>query len=187
MISDLRRLAAIPLACFLISAGPTEQVVPHPEIQGEALIIPQNSPVQFRGFDKYGTARFSGSFVLTGTFTYGCEVDCEGPVKESDLAVNLVPDPEVVARLPHWKIYHQDVMIHISHGSDLARAIATRQQRVALRTGKLSELRGRVAIVVDEFATGIECDSVYYSARFVRIAQPPRIAKAELNGDYGCV
>lgn len=181
------RIASLPLALLLVSAAPTDRVIPHPEVESEALIVPHDSPVKFRRWGKYGYAQFDGRFVLTGAFTYGCEVDCDGPVKEADLAFNVVPDPVLAARLPHWKVDTTDMMVRVGREKRLARAVITPQQRAALLSGKLTNIRGRISIIVDDFQTGIECDSAGYSARFVAIAKAPKIDHVELNGDYGCV
>jgi len=186
-MSPLARIAALPTAALIASAAPAPTVIPHPEIRGEALIVPRDSPVRFRRFDKYGYAHFDGRFVLSGTFTYGCQVDCEGPVKEGDLQLNVVPDPALAARLPHWRVDTTDMMISISRGSRFAKTIGTPRQRASLLAGRTPDLRGRIAIVVDDFSTGIECDSAGFRARFVSVARAPTLARVELNGDYGCV
>jgi hypothetical protein len=107
-------------------------------------------------------------------------------VNESDLALDIVPDPMVAARLPHWKAHSNDIIVEIREGARLAHAIATPQQRTGLRRGNPPELRGRVAIIVDDFETGLDCDSANFSGRFVAIVKSPQIARVELNGNYGC-
>jgi len=185
----LVRVLPAPLALLLGSAvsGPT--VIPHPEAKGEALIVPADSPVHFRGWDKYGYAQFDGRFVLTGTFVYGCGGNCadyEGPITEGDLQVRVAPDPAVAARLPNWKIRHSDMVILITRATDLVRMFATPRQHAALRAGKIKDLRGRLSIVVDHFRAGIECDAPSFDARFVRVVKAPKVASGKL-GEYGCV
>ena len=65
----MARGIAIAVAMLLAGAAPAERTVPHPG-GGPALVIPAGSPVKFRGFDKGGGARFSGRFVLSGTFIW---------------------------------------------------------------------------------------------------------------------
>ena len=98
----MARGIAIAIALLLAGAAPAERTVPHLG-GGPALVIPAGSPVKFRGFDKDGGARFSGRFVLSGTFVYHCEVECEPGMTEADLDLGIVPDPGLAARLPHWK------------------------------------------------------------------------------------
>jgi hypothetical protein len=190
-MSLFKRIAMLPVAALIISAVPGPIVVPFPKAANEAVIIPPDSPVKFRGWDRSsGYAQFDGRFVLSGTFTYGCGSTCadyDGPVSDSDLQVQIVPDPKVAAVLPNWKNRHNDMLVLIVDGKSLATAIATPRQHAALRSGKIKDLRGRTAIVVDHFETGIECDTANFRARFAGMVKPPEIAKAEFNGNYGCV
>jgi hypothetical protein len=186
MISPFARLAALPLALLLVGAAPTEKVIPLPGVDGEALVIPPDSPVQFRGFDKDHVAHFNGRITVSGTFTYGCEIECNAPLKEYQLILVLVPDPALAARLPHWKLRSGDMSLFINGATRLTRAVGTSAQRTALRSGKLDNLHGRVAIVVDHFQAAIVCDSASYSARFVAVAKPVELAKDQLKADHGC-
>jgi hypothetical protein len=184
----MRLLASLmlPLAALLVSAAPAGQVIPHPEVAGEALIVPPESPVRFRGFDKYGRAHFSGRFVLTGYFSYGCRIDCDGPAKDAFFRFDLLPDPALAARLPHWTKYDNDIMINVSRDSPLIRKIATQRQRADIKAQRIADIEGRITIVVDQFETGLDCESANFSARFVALPKAPVLAKAEFNGDYGC-
>jgi hypothetical protein len=98
----------------------------------------------------------------------------------------MIPDPAIAARLPHWKVHNNDFAIVITNAASFMRSISTPAQRKLLLSGRLDEVRGRAAIVVDDFEAGLDCDSANYSARFVAIAKPPRIAKIHLKGDFGC-
>ena len=163
------------------------QFIPFPGDPEEGLIVPPNSPVRFRGYGgKYGFAQFDGRFLLTGTVVYGCAIDCGEKPEDRFLRVDVVPDPAVAARLPHWKRRQNDMLIVIDPPERFVRTFTTPSQRAALRSGKLADVRGRIAIVVDHFETGIECDSTTFTARFVSTAAPPHFTKIEQNGDYGC-
>jgi hypothetical protein len=186
----------IALAGFLVSSASApfdrenavgSQFIPFPNDPEEGLIVPPDSLVWFRGFGgKYGEAQFDGRFVLTGTVIYGCAIDCEEKPRDRFLRVDVVPDPAVAARLPHWKLRQNDMRIVIDPPERFVRTITTPGQRAALRSGNLADVRWRIAIVVDHFETGIVCDSASFTARFVSTAAPPRFAKIEQNGDYGC-
>lgn len=178
--------AVLPLALLMVGAAPAARVIPLPDDQEEALIIPAGSPVKFRNFDQYGRAHFSGRFVLTGSFTYGCEVDCDGPVRDAFFRFDVVPDPVLAARLPHWKVHHNDTMISVSREAPLVRRITTLKQRADIKSQRVPDIRGRITIVVEEFEAGLDCDSANFSARFVALAKPPSFARIELNGNYGC-
>jgi len=182
----LALLAIVPLALLVLGAAPGDQAIPHPRYEGEALIIPPDSPIQFRGFDENGVAHFSGRFVLAGRFyVEGCSESCPGATEE-DLGVSVFPDPALEARLPHWKVHNNNIALELSE-KRLMNMITGPQQRAALIAGKTTGIRGRIAIVVDEFETGIECDSAYFSARFVAVAKQAKIANVEFNGNYGCL
>lgn len=185
-MKQLARIAILALAPLAMSAVPGPTIIAHPKSEGEALIIPAESSLKFAGWDKYGYAKFKGSFIVTGTFTYGCAVDCEGPVEDAYIRLDLVPDKAIAARLPHWKLRDNDRMLVISHERNLAHVIATRKQYADIRSGRIQYLQGRVSIVVDDFRTGIECDSANFQARFVSIVQAPKVERIELNGEYGC-
>lgn len=188
-MTALARVALLPLASLMVSASPAPSIIRLPGNPDEAVIIPPDSPVRFRRWDKYGYAEFEGRFTLTGTFSYGCWSNCAdyiGRIQESDLDVRIVPDPSIAARLPRWQHFNNDMIILIIRSQGLTASIADPRHHAALRSGKLEYLRGRTAIVVDQFQTGIECDSANFRARFVRIAKTPKLVTATFNGDYGC-
>ena len=178
---------------FLIGAAPASKVIPLPNGGGEALIIPAASPVKFLRWEKSGGeyvgARFSGRFVLTGQFTWGCEWDCNdgSPITEADnFALRVVPDSDLAARLPHWKVHNQDIAIFVARSTRFTHSITTAQQRADLASGKLPDVHGRISIVVDHFETSLDCDSANFGADFVAIATPRKFAKVDVNGNYGC-
>lgn len=185
-MSAYSRAAIGVLALALVGAAPPAKVIPHPG-GGPALVVPRNSPVRFTGFDKNGAAHFSGRFELSGAFTYGCEYDCEGPVEEDSLSLALVPDTELAKRLPHWEDRGDRMAVYVDRADRLASSITTRQQHAALLSGKLADVRGRLAITVDDYVADFGCDySPAYSARFVELAKPPQLAQIEVDGDFGC-
>jgi len=179
----------LALALLLLGAAPAPTIIPPPDAQlnGEALIVPANSPVKFKRWDKYGYAVFEGRFALTGTFTYGCYVDCEGPVTEDYIRIDFVPDPTVAARLPHWKLRNNEISLVLSNDKAFARMIADPKLYAAIRAGKVPYVQGRATIEIEDFRTGIECDSANFSARFVKIVDAPKVKSVTLDGDYGCL
>ena len=177
------------LSLALVSAGPSAgpTIVPLSGMGDEALVIPAASPVQFTGFAKEGTtAHFSGRFELSGTFVYGCLMECTAPLEPDQLEAFVVPDQQFAALLPNWKVRGEVKRIYIWNGDDLASQFLTAEERAALLSGKIPDIRRYVAITVEDFAAGIECDSASYTARFVALARPPEIATAKLDGVSGC-
>jgi hypothetical protein len=131
-------------------------------------------------------AAFTGRFVLTGAFKYGCEFDCEGPVRPSEFALYIIPDPALAARFPHWANTHNDVRVTITGAEPFLRGLITPKQGAALNSGKVPSVTGRAAILVDEFHTSVECGTVFWSARFVAIASPAKVEPIRIAGDFGC-
>lgn len=152
----------------------------------EALIVPANSPVQFIRYDESRIAHFHGRFVLTGTFVYGCDIECDPPLTKGEVTSSIIPDRVFADRLPHWKIRNTDMRIVLDGGDRLAALVISRSERASIYAGKVDDIRKRVSIVVDDFNTTLECDSPSFGARFVSLAEPARIATAKLDGDYGC-
>jgi len=178
------RLAAIPLAALIGGATPAPTYVPLGKYD-EAMVIPADSPVTFRHFDQYDSALFGGRFVLEGVFVLDCDY-CEPGYKDNEIRLSIIPDPAIAARLPHWKIHDNDIAILITNAGSFMRAVSTPDQRRLLLSGKLDQVRGRAAIVVDQYEASLNCDSADYSAHFVAIARPPKIAKVDFKGDFGC-
>src|ERR1043165_2372059 len=99
-------LALLSLAPMIIGATSAPTFVPLGKY-GEGLLVPANSPVTFRHFDKYDSAQFSGKFVLEGVFVLDCDV-CEPGYKDNEIRLTIIPDPAIAARLPHWKKHDND-------------------------------------------------------------------------------
>jgi hypothetical protein len=97
-----------------------------------------------------------------------------------------VPDKALAARLPHLKLRGGDLRLYVTGETPLTRTIGTAAQRGALLRGRLSDLHGRIAIVVDDFRATIECDSASYSAHFLSVARPAQLAAAKPKGNFGC-
>src|SRR5689334_16530398 len=105
------RLAAAPLAAMILAAAPAPKYLPL-DNYGEGLVIPAGSPVRLLRFNKQNAAAsFSGRFVLTGMFVYGCDIECDPPLAKDDVHGSIIPDSNMAARLPHWKIRNNDMRI----------------------------------------------------------------------------
>jgi hypothetical protein len=169
----------------LVAAAPRE--IPYgPADDPEALVIPSDSPVRFRGFDQDHTARFDGRFVMSGTFVFSCSIECEPPLKRWQIYGEMIPDTDIAARLPHWKVRNGETRIYIERGDRLAKQIVRREDLAAIAAGKGDEIRKHVTIVVDDFRAAIECDGASYSARFVAIAKPTMTGRARSDDFEGC-
>lgn len=182
----IARSAAAALMLLLVGTAPGDRVVPYP-LGGPALIIPAKTPVKFVGFTKDGSARFKGRFLLSGTFVYHCEVECEAGMKEADLSFGIMPDQDVASRLPHWQDRGDGLVVDISPIEALRGKIAPRKQIDDLLAGKISDIRGHISVVVDDYSADYGCDySPYYSAHFISVAKPPQLAQNEAEPNFGC-
>jgi hypothetical protein len=180
----LMRLLSALLSLALLSGAPRE--IPYgSDDDKEALVIPSDSPVHFRGFDKHHVARFDGRFVMSGTFVFTCDIECEPPLKKWQIYGEMIPDPDIAARLPHWKVRNGEMRIYITRGDRLANQIFGREKLARIASGKIDEVRRPVVIVVDDYRAAIECDGASYSARFIALA-PKQTGHARLDAHEGC-
>ena len=175
-----------PLSLALMSASPAPQREIPSGLGSEALVIPAGSPVRFARYGERYEGHFRGRFVLTGTFFYGCEIECNPPLQKDQLFVAVIPDRAIEATLPHWKIRNGHMRIFLNGGERLAHQIVTKREEAALLAGKIDDVRRHVSIVVDDFRAGIDCDGAVYSARFIAVAKPVEVARAKLDDSYGC-
>ncbi len=178
------RLAVLSLMPMIVAAMPAPTFVPLGKY-GEGVLVPPNSPVRFQHFNEYDSAQFNGRFVLEGVFVLDCDF-CEPGYKDNQIRLSMIPDPAIAARLPHWKVHDNDLAIVVTNAASFMRSVSTPAQRQLLLSGKLAEVRGRAAILVDHFEAGLDCDSANYSARFIAVAKQPRITKVQIDGDFGC-
>lgn len=178
------RASIVPLALALLGTSSPAKLVPLGKYR-EGILIPTTSPVRFRRFDQYDRAHFNGTFIVEGTFVLDCNY-CERGYKDNELHLSMIPDAPIAARLPHWKMHNGDIEIDITGATTFIRSITTPQERQMLLSLKLNEIKGRAALVVDQFEAGLDCDSANYSARFVAIAKPAKRNNRQPGGDVGC-
>lgn len=76
-------------------------------------------------------------------------------------------------------------MIVITNGAAFARAVLTKSQRSRLTRKGATYASGNATIVVDRFEASIECDAPNFTARFVSVVRPDRIALTAAP-DIGC-
>jgi hypothetical protein len=183
----INRFAALLIAALLVGAAPAGQLIPlsDNDADGEALVIPADSPVQFERLDNYGVAHFRGTFVLTGTFTYGCAIDCEERPKDRFYRMDFTPDAEIVERLPHWRVRNRVPSIVITNERAFVRSVGPGKY-AEIHRGGMADIRGRASILVDHFEVGIECDSPTLNAHFVSIVEAPKLAANSPDGTPGC-
>jgi hypothetical protein len=181
---SLVRIAAIAFAALIVSAAAKPTYIPLGKY-GEGVVNPANSGLKFRRFDSYDSAHFDGQVLLEGVFIIDC-ADCEPGIKGTRLHLSIVPDLWIAARLPRWKKHDNDIAVDISGADSLLRTIVSPAKRSLLLSGKLDEIRGRTAIIVDRYTASLDCDSADYSAHFLAVAKRAKYAGIKTDGNYGC-
>lgn len=181
---NLGRIALLPFALLVASAAANPTYISLGKYD-EGVVIPAESALRFQRFDSYDSAHFSGRLLLEGVYIIDC-ADCEPGIKGTKLHLSIVPDPWIAARLPHWKKHDNDIAVDISGADSFIRAIVSPAKRKLLLFGKLDEIRGRTAIIADEYEVSLDCDSADYSARFLMVAKQSKYASTKTGGSYGC-
>ncbi len=180
------RWIGLPLtAVALAAAAPPAAEYPLSDVEGEALVVPATSPVAFTRFDDH-LGRFEGRFELTGTLVYRCSVDCDLPIDPRNLTAFVVPDARFTADLPYWKTRRSEIHLYFDNDQTLADALISPSERGDLMSGKRAEVRKRVALMIDDFRLGIDCDSASYQAHFVELAKPAVEIASREEIDAGC-
>jgi hypothetical protein len=183
--------AAVALALLApsISARAAEPIAARiiPLEHSGGIQIPSNSPVAFVRLGEELDAHFSGQFVITGSYRFGCFVGCDGPLKPGELVLKFYPDRDLVMRLPRWTQYNSPAEeIIITKAEPFVRAFVEKKIRLQLLANKRQYVKGRASILVDDFTMAIECDSPTYLARFVRIVPESERAKPTPVRPVGC-
>lgn len=165
-----------------VAASPDPKTVPFGN--SDRLIVPTDSPVRFSGFDSKQppmTAAFEGRFLLTGTYYYGDNDFNDSGDDDPSLYAFLpqayiIPDDDVATRLPRFAIRNRRQTIFISNPSAFAGAVVSKALARRVRCRHCGDVTGHIAIWVDRFTAGIECDNSVYEVRFLSIYKPARLA-----------
>jgi hypothetical protein len=177
----LALVAMIPTPLTALPADQTIRISRYNSIR-----IPAQSPVRFAKVSGEVDAHFTGEFVLTGSYRFGCDYECDAPLRLEDLTLVVRPDRALAGRLPRWTSYKAGIEVTIFDASPFVEAVITPKQKALLLAGKLDHVSGRTGIRVKALTLSIECDSPSYTARFVGLAAPPAQELAQRATDYGC-
>ena len=186
-MAGLSRFILFAVARLLVGANSGPTIIPNPD-GSDAIVIPADSPVTFIRFNGPSAAEFAGKFQLSGSFSVDCEEICadagEASISSLRLQIVVYPDSAVEALLPHWKSQRNSMRIRLSKSTVVARMLVPR--RDGLRYSDFETIRGRITVVADQYSTSLDCDSANYHARLIEVAKAPKVAKVELEGEYGC-
>lgn len=105
---------------------------------------------------------------------------------KGDTVVPVKADDASFARLPRFKLRSQPAYVFLTNGIDLLNAVASKSDQARAEKKGAKYISGKVAIWIDKFEAGIECDAPYFDAHFLRVAPPPsRVAFANMP-EEGC-
>ncbi len=155
-------------------------------------VVPAGSPVKYvRVANKYvgttiedGSAKFSGRFVLSGTYHYGYYSDTS-EVTDSDNTLELyfVPDRSIGIRLPYWVKRTPPEEIRFANADEFIDAVIPAEIKESLKSKQQYSVSGRAAVWVSNYTADVECDAPHYYVKFDKLASKPsmRLAKSPLN------
>ena len=175
--------AAIVLLLPSLATADAPSQIPLPR-NVDTIVVPAGSPVRFASMDKHGRASFKGRFVLSGTYYYGDNEFSDGP--DVYLTLYFVPDPNVAARLPYFKIRGRPSVIFLDNSDAFVKAVVSRPTLARLLKKGAPRASGKIAIWADGFEARIECDAADFRARFLSIYTPARALVASNKQDFGC-
>jgi hypothetical protein len=127
------------------------------------FVVPKSGPLQFEMADGEG-AHFSGSVRVSGHYVYGHTHDKAA----GDPVLNFYPDEASRALLPYWRARGPVESLYFSNPEDLVKAALTRSGQAKVRQHKIKSVTGQLTIRIDSYVADGECDTPYYSARFVK-------------------
>ncbi|HTQ36718.1 MAG TPA: hypothetical protein VMH77_06755 [Steroidobacteraceae bacterium] len=150
----------------------------------DTVLVPAGSPVRFDAQQEHDELRFSGRFVLSGTYYYGDGEFNDGPDFRPE--VMFVPDPDIAARLPYFQVRGHADAIYIENGREFARAVIPAGTLARASRKGAPHATGRVSVWVDGFAASIQCDTPNYAAHFVSVYKPGQVASLGKSPDFPC-
>lgn len=181
--------ALATLAISALAAEPKKFIVSAEGYEPITYIIPANSPVgQAKAVDKYGTAEFSGRFIVSGKYEYGWATD---DPKDTDnygeKFLTFTLDKQSVAKLPYWSIsLHDANELEINNPEAFANAVIPKQQLAKLEARKIKTINGTTTIWIEKFQTHVECDHQYDTADFSSVVNRTYVASQQLSDGDGC-
>jgi hypothetical protein len=191
--ASTRRAFALRLAAFVLAATTTlaaacEQGVVRMH-DGSEYVVPAASPVHFVAEGEYGTARFEGTFVFSGTFHYGYVTDDpEADATYGLLVLWFVPDAATAKTLPYWKQRGAVQAIGLRNDEAFVAAMIAPATRAALAQRKVLSVSGRATLEVRAYRAMIECDEPGYTVEFVSLRPEgsDALVSRDLTQPQGC-
>jgi hypothetical protein len=194
MMKHFRVLAGLMfLSLPAIAAPPEPKSIPYPDTT-DGVVVPADSPIHYSGTKKNkdgeDVVTFQGRFLLTGTYYYGDnDFNDSGDEHPSEYVflpqAYIIPDDNVAARLPHFAIQNGRWPIFISNPTTFANAVISKAEARRVRCRTCGDATGHIAIWVDQFSAGKECDAPSYATRFLSVYKLALLVVAP-RPDRGC-
>ena len=185
-----RQTWAVLASALLAMAGPAHagDGSVHVVSDGMGLFIPASSPVRLASMSRHETlVKFRGRFAISGFYSIVCDDFVADPCAPESLEVYIEPDARLLARLPRWDMYKANrPLIEIDDAANFIKANLDAPTLAAFRKGRIMRKTGYASMVVEDLATGVDCDSPWYSARLVSFAPVTQVASREPDGNRGC-
>ena len=177
---------AIVAFAFLFAAATSVGAEPQISFDGgiDRIAVPANSPIRYAGTrkeDGVPVALFRGKFLLTGTYYYGDnDFNDSGDEKPSEYVFDpqayIIPDRDIAERLPHFVVRNGRQTIFLTNPVAFAKAAVAERDARRVRCRSCGNATGHIAIWVDRFSAGIDCDAPSYGVRFLSVANPIKTA-----------
>ena len=103
-------------------------------------------------------------------------------------AQSFIPTRPRLALLPYWRRAYgsRSRSLDFSNPEDLVKAALTRSGEAKVRQHKIKSVTGQLTIRIDSYVADGECDTPYYSARFVKNERTGVLVAAMRSGIVGC-
>lgn len=188
----LRVLAVILASGLFYSAGTGE---PQADVKislvknlekGLVFAVPKKGPLRFAQFEADG-AHFRGRVRIAGHLVYGHRGHSLQVPDISKPGLYFVPNQKSQALLPYWPTRGPVQEVYFTNSDDFIKVAVPSAVSAQVVQRKSKSVTGEMTIVIDSYVADVECDSPYYSARFVRVVLPAALeARNEYTGSMGC-
>jgi hypothetical protein len=174
------------LLCIAAPTGAREGAV-RIEWGGIDLVVPADSPARPLATDRdRGFVEFDGRFVISGPYSIECDELLDEPCTRDNVVLFIEPDATLFERLPKWENGGDKPLIAITHATGFIEANLDSSTLEQLQSGSIMRKTGHASFVVENFATGLDCEAAWYSARLVSFGSVASADDRTPQGTTGC-
>lgn len=161
------------IAIFIsgVATAATPHKMPVRSPGGLEYVIPAGSPVHFRKFGRHDAAYYTGSFYLTGRYTYGYVTeDPEADATYGRIFLNFKISTQEAKKLPYWRRDGPIIRnIYIRNPRQFAKKVVGDKKISEIKQKQLQSVSGVITIYVNHLKTYVECDQQHTSVTFISI------------------